>query len=171
MTNRIDWLDTAKGIAMLMVVLQHTTGIDGYRIGVINAHISLPLFFLISGYFFKPKQCFSEFIKNKITTLLIPAVFFYWLGCFLFLTMQSVGVRVVIPFEWLRFLDIFLDTENLYCNGVVWFLIALFWICCICYVLQKAKPISLICISLLISVLSANGGGICQHMQIQLFHA
>lgn len=135
--RRIKWVDTAKGIAILLVVLEHTTRIDDTYVGVIFTHISLPLFFCLSGCFFKSDISFSSFLKSKITSLIIPTLFFFWGGCLLYFFLQSIGVHFEIPFRWIYMLDIFRPTEEIYCNGVVWFLISLFWVYCIFYIASR----------------------------------
>lgn len=40
MKERIEWIDTAKGIAILLIVLEHTTSIDKSYLGVIFTYIS-----------------------------------------------------------------------------------------------------------------------------------
>lgn len=135
--RRIEWIDTAKGIAILLVVLEHTTRIDETYVGVIFTHISLPLFFCLSGCFFKSEISLSLFLKSKITSLIIPTLFFFWGGCLLYFCLQSIGIHFEIPFRWIYVLDIFRPTEEIYCNGVVWFLISLFWVYCIFYMASR----------------------------------
>ena len=53
MKERIEWIDTAKGIAILLIVLEHTTSIDKSYLGVIFTYISLPIFYVMSGCFYK----------------------------------------------------------------------------------------------------------------------
>ena len=64
--KRIEWLDFAKGISIFMVVLGHTLRgiythnlyLNYYKYLVIIADIiflfSMPVFFALSGYLFKP---------------------------------------------------------------------------------------------------------------------
>lgn len=137
MKKRLDWIDTAKGIAILLIVLEHTTSIDHTYIGIIFTHISLPSFFCISGYFWKNNIPLNQFIKSKINSLLIPTFFFFWGACLVYWILQSIGVRFIIPFEIEYVFDLFKPTEEIYCNGVVWFLIALFWVNCIYYIVNK----------------------------------
>ena len=58
-TKRLDWIDIAKGIGIILVVLGHTlvpqvreTGFAGFLwIFIYNFH--MPLFFFLSGYLFE----------------------------------------------------------------------------------------------------------------------
>lgn len=70
--RRIDYMDTAKGIAMLAVILGHITT---NKIRVILFVFHLPVFFIISGYFFHPQTNFKSFLIKKAKSYLIPYVF------------------------------------------------------------------------------------------------
>ncbi len=79
-TNRIEYIDVAKGIAILLVILGHT-GLETGSAYYLNAFIysfHLPLFFVLSGYFFKEyngggKINYLKTVFNKrILSLIIP---------------------------------------------------------------------------------------------------
>ena len=71
-TSRIQWIDLAKGLAMLMIILGHA-GIDVADRFLYPFHV--PVFLLISGYFITPKTSYSAFALKRVRTLLIPYVF------------------------------------------------------------------------------------------------
>ena len=137
MKQRIEWIDTAKGVVILLVVLEHTTGIASTPTGLVIKNFDMPLFFVLSGIFFNTYSCFKNFLIKKISGILIPTFFFYWGSCLIYLLLQLIGVQFVIPFQWKYLLDLFQPDEVIYCNGVVWFLIALFWVNLMCYPLLK----------------------------------
>ena len=74
MTKRLEWIDIAKGIAIILVVLGHATGAS-----VVGKYIycfHMPLFFIISGMCFrKGKYEFSEFFWKRFRQLFLPAIF------------------------------------------------------------------------------------------------
>lgn len=72
MLHRIKWIDTWKGIAIILVVLGHT--IDSTAKYIFWFH--MPLFFFISGYLYKKKSNYSDFFKKKFLYLIIPYVSF-----------------------------------------------------------------------------------------------
>lgn len=77
MKQRYEWLDIAKGIGMLLVLLGHSPVPL-----VISNQIStfhMPLFFFLSGLVFKYSKynSFAALIKTKAKTLLVPYVLFY----------------------------------------------------------------------------------------------
>lgn len=70
-SSRLPYLDTLKGISMILVMLSHTAIPNG--IAIIFKPFFLSVFFVVSGYTFNIKRNFREFIINKIKTLLFPA--------------------------------------------------------------------------------------------------
>jgi fucose 4-O-acetylase-like acetyltransferase len=84
--NRINWVDYAKGIGIILVVYGHV--IRGlYGSGIINKDFyyysdtfvysfHMPLFFILSGYFFPHsiKKRWATFTTNKIQTLIYPFI-------------------------------------------------------------------------------------------------
>lgn len=67
--RRLPWIDCAKGIGMLCVILGHT-GFGGFETILYTFH--LPLFFFLAGYTFNGEYDFSVFIKKKIKRMIIP---------------------------------------------------------------------------------------------------
>lgn len=114
--QRIKFIDLAKGICILLVVLNHS-GCSPYPLNLLR----LPLYFILSGLFFKDYGGYFVTIIKKINKLLIPCLFFYIL---------AIGVTVVIctavkgKIE-INVLDIF--TQKEFHNIYLWFLFSLFW--------------------------------------------
>jgi polysaccharide biosynthesis protein PslL len=65
------WLDAAKGIAILCVVIGHSD----INSDIINTifWFHMPAFFIIAGYLFKPKE---NYLQDRAYRLLIPYLFF-----------------------------------------------------------------------------------------------
>ena len=77
MKNRVDWIDAAKGIGMILVVYGHIS----YRPDWLNVWLCsfhMPLFFFLSGITYNAEKYsdFKVFIRNKIQTLVIPYLIF-----------------------------------------------------------------------------------------------
>ena len=74
-------MDIAKGIGILIIVYGHSwfvaTSLD--LMYPILASFVLPLFFFLSGVFFKPEQPFVEMAVRKADGLLKPFFFTLWL--------------------------------------------------------------------------------------------
>ena len=75
MNKRIEWIDVAKGLGILSVILTHC-----YIPETLLKHylysFHMPLFFILSGYFHKV-DIQMNIIKKRFRTLIIPYVFFY----------------------------------------------------------------------------------------------
>lgn len=68
--NRIDWIDTAKGIGLLLVIFGHLHT-PYFCTWIYTFH--MPLFFLLSGVVFSGnKYSFKSFLLKRIKSLVIP---------------------------------------------------------------------------------------------------
>ncbi len=140
MKKRIEYIDIAKGICMILVVLQH---IKTYNRSLETGEyffeaFRMPLFFMLSGLFFKDNIQFEEFFRKKIKTLVIPFLFFYittsvLLPNLLYLAGYE-GLRQSSKLGWTSIFNCF--NEKLYSNAALWFLLALFWMNIILYIIR-----------------------------------
>ena len=140
-TSRIDFIDLAKGFCILLVVFAHCCSHPGLETSMddVLGSFRMPLYFFLSGLFFKMYDSFAGFVKRKINKLLIPFVFFY-LTCSVCLPniLYELGysVRNIENIGWLNSLSvIFSPTQRTFSNGPVWFLLCLFNINIIFYTL------------------------------------
>ncbi|MEQ8755606.1 MAG: acyltransferase family protein [Coleofasciculus sp. G1-WW12-02] len=70
--NRIKWLDVCRGIGIITVVIVHTNiAIKEYLLW-----FNMPLFFFLSGYFYKPRTDYIKFLKVKLIYFLVPYMVF-----------------------------------------------------------------------------------------------
>lgn len=70
--NRLPWVDIAKAIAMIAVVLSHEFASINLLVLLCNSFM-LPLFFMCSGFCLSPgKYNIAEYAKRKAKTLLLP---------------------------------------------------------------------------------------------------
>ena len=73
-TNRLEFIDLAKGLCIMLVVFQHVTstfGVSDYPFKLGLASFRMPLYFFLSGLFFKSYSGFLEFLEKKFIKLLI----------------------------------------------------------------------------------------------------
>ena len=70
---REHWLDLTKGIGIILVVWAHAIPREEYIWILIN-QFHMPLFFMISGYLYKTKGRWKEFVIGKIRGLWLPYV-------------------------------------------------------------------------------------------------
>lgn len=67
--NRIEWLDIAKGIGIVLVVLGHIYTNNIVYNWFYSFH--MPLFFFVSGYVYKKKRLLDDLIR-RVQTILVP---------------------------------------------------------------------------------------------------
>lgn len=121
MNKRIDFIDLAKGICILMVVMGHSgfpLMVPGWTI------VRMPLYFILSGLFFKSYGGGLQFTLKKLNKILIPFLFFYLLSYVGFYLIKVIKPGLLIT-EAIGILDLF-DNRQFF-NGPIWFLLALFW--------------------------------------------
>ena len=74
-SKRIIWVDVVKYICILMVMLSHLeTRTDVWQ--AFYAPFFLSAFFFVSGYVYKPKDGFKQFLYKKLRQLFIPWLVF-----------------------------------------------------------------------------------------------
>lgn len=135
--ERIEYLDVAKGICMLLVVMIHT-GVPE-PIPHIYA-LKVVLFFMLSGYFFHDKMDFFPFIMKKSYTILLPFVVF-WIGSYVIfyaLKWKMPGLSALTAAKGI--MDCF--TQKSYFNGPLWFLLSLYEIQLLFYAIRRMIRIS-----------------------------
>lgn len=76
MEKRIAYIDIAKGLGILVIVLAHND-LSAYH-PTLHKFIyafHIPLFFFLSGMFFRPARRFGETLRRRFNTLLKPYLF------------------------------------------------------------------------------------------------
>ncbi|MCM1337458.1 MAG: acyltransferase family protein [Candidatus Amulumruptor caecigallinarius] len=119
--HRIEFIDLAKGICILLIICGHigvNIPIPGFGVYM------LPLYYLISGMFYKESDRTILFTKDKINRLLIPFLFFY-ISAYLFFYLCNYAIPGLIQAGATGIMDIF--TQRQYFNGPIWFVLSLFW--------------------------------------------
>lgn len=131
---RVDWVDYAKGLGIILVVFGHSiAGINDAKLpinqtfyntafGVIYS-FHMPLFFALSGMFFErslSKSTPGNFVKNKLQTILYP--FIIW-------SLIQTSIEVLFSSQTNKGIPINdLFTCLILPRSVYWFLFALFFI-------------------------------------------
>lgn len=69
--KRIEWIDTAKGIGILAVIMGHCIRAP-YPFAFAAYIFHVPLFFILSGFLFSSDENFEAFFIKKVRWLLIP---------------------------------------------------------------------------------------------------
>lgn len=131
--ERNQYVDVARGIAMICIVLGHLGNSEINHV-VFTFHVTI--FFLLSGYYISARTSVWEFIKKKVRTLIVP----YAITCLMVLAL-------LVPFNILfnngnenltrlrqYFFAALYGAGDSYqkpfviCGiGAIWFLLATFW--------------------------------------------
>ena len=77
MTKRIDHVDIAKGIGILLIVLGHNYGIKDTAPFLFQVVFSfhVPLFFFLAGFVFHTPSSFTKLLERKFHSLMLPFLF------------------------------------------------------------------------------------------------
>ncbi len=121
--KRIEFIDLAKGVCIILVVLLHMDLPIDNAIPLLR-NIRMPLYFILSGLFFKTYGGFKNLFLKKVNKIFIPFVFFYVLSYLIFYLM----IHFAPQFSHSGasgILDIF--TQRWTFNNPIWFLLCLFW--------------------------------------------
>lgn len=134
--NRVEWIDCAKGIGILLVIIGHSNGILMPYIQSFH----MPLFFILSCSTFKyckNKEQFFYNIEKSFKHLIIPAYSLFFIQTVLFLCKNYqifVSIEDIKIFVAQKLLSI-IFANGYYINiltcqidhiGMSWFLVALF---------------------------------------------
>ena len=124
--KRLEFIDLAKGFCILLVVFNHIhkTFDTQFLLDDCFKMFRMPLYFFLSGLFFKRYEGVLGFMKRKINKLLIPFVFFFLLTSFLIPSIISMlsGNNFKIELLWS-----FVSPE-FFPNFPIWFLLCLLFL-------------------------------------------
>lgn len=126
MKNRIEWIDTAKGIGIIFIVVLHiwiesdiTVGLELYR-KITN--FVLPMFFILSGFVAKPiKTDKWEFFRKTVCRYLVP-VYIFGIG---FTLIREIYYHISLNIHIFSFF--FIKGKTFETVGPAWFIFALFF--------------------------------------------
>lgn len=97
MSKRIEYIDIARGIGILLVVMGHNdfalVSPFAYK-AIYSFH--MPLFFFLSGYFINPSIGFWSFFKKRFNSLLKPYFFTIFLIYFVSVSFGKMGFQTAI---------------------------------------------------------------------------
>ena len=127
-SRRIDFVDLTKGVCIILVVIAHVGGaFEQLDTNSMLSCFRMPLYFFISGVFFKSYEGLFGFILRKINKLIIPFLFFY-LSAFLmkYIVWKIAPGVFQLPVSWNELLAVFHGHDLIKFNPPIWFLLALF---------------------------------------------
>ena len=126
-SRRIDFVDLTKGVCIVLVVMAHVGGaFEQLDTNSMLSCFRMPLYFFISGVFFKSYEGLFGFILRKINKLIIPFLFFY-LSAFLmkYIVWKIAPGVFQLPVSWNELLVVFHGHDLIKFNPPIWFLLAL----------------------------------------------
>lgn len=120
--QRLEYIDLAKGIGIISIIALHIGALPTWMPKLSASWV--PLFFILSGMFFRPEESFRVMLIKKINTILIPFMFFY-VASYIVFYMAELLIPGLMKSDAKGIGDVFRQ-EN-YFNGPIWFLLSLFW--------------------------------------------
>ena len=81
MNQRLAYIDVAKGLAMILMILCHSGMHNGFTQWIYAFH--MPLFFIVSGFLYNGEHTeLGPYIKKKFYQLIVPFILFSLMLCF-----------------------------------------------------------------------------------------
>lgn len=127
-SKRLDWIDIAKGIAIILVIVGHTVpNPSPLRHAIFSFH--MPVFFFLAGYTFRPKP-WRELLSGSVPRLLVPYLVLalaWQVPTFLMSGAPLTGGTLVAGLETIVFASgVDVPGLGVAAVGMAWFLAALF---------------------------------------------
>ena len=144
--KRIDYIDLAKGICILLVVWMHVVPELG-KGNPLMVNLRMPLYYFLSGMFFKTYGNFRNFIVKKTDKLLIPFIAWYLISYGIY---YARVLAIGHPEHVFNITDLFLDSE--FYNGSIWFLLSLLWCNIIYFAINSVSSKEIVRLSFVIII-------------------
>lgn len=158
--KRIEYIDLMKGICIILVVMNHSGVMRYVDFGSNFFWMMLsgrmPLYFFLSGMFFKNYGSFSDFFWRKFRMLVVPILVFAPLGAIIIMSVPWQPWS----YDGLTRFSMWVGHVTRFTNGPLWFLRALFVASLLMYGLYNVAErgvvgvLSVIVISVVISGIS-----------------
>ena len=134
--TRIAYIDFMKGLCIILVVAFHIdTTAFGDPYGFMLQQFRIPMYFFLSGLFFKLYDGFVDFTRKKINNIIIPLFLFLIIGAIYYFGKNLLASH----FNVVKALSL-MPLNPVKNNTPLWFLIVLFEVNIIYYLLQKYLP-------------------------------
>ncbi|WP_419038249.1 acyltransferase family protein [Enterocloster bolteae] len=134
-------IDILKGIGIVSMVMGHSNFGSLFEIYIAGFHMQL--FFIISGYLFKPNRHpqFKEYLKRKIYAILTPYALFAIITIIICEIINLfTSSKIYTGYEY--FIGIIWSNQSIFpITGAIWFLQCTFWIEIGYYFIAKMKSL------------------------------
>lgn len=163
--GRFEFIDNAKAIGIVLVVLGHTTGIPGWTSNLIFS-FHMPLFFFVSGYLLSERKLSERtlpYCGQVLRNLGIPYLLFFGLSYLYWLLTRNLGSKS-LKFAGIPWYDPLAGLlsglgDALYVNPALWFFPTLITATVLYHLIRKWLPVGaatllLVAISLAVCTLA-----------------
>ena len=121
--SRVEWIDVAKGIGIILVIAGHTIYL-GYSYPLYAFH--MPLFFFLSGLVFKDKdESLLTFVNKKSLSLLKPWAIILFISFLVCLAIpqwrNEISIKSIV-------IDLYTANTNTIQNSSLWYLVCYFFV-------------------------------------------
>lgn len=153
--ERLHYIDFMKGVCIILIVGIHVDDrMYSPEVNNVLQSFRVPLYYFLSGLFFKQYGGFGDFVRRKTNNIIIPFAFFYLMACAMamvlttFLHLDRKGL-VGDTFQWQYIFDPFFARDFHY-SVALWFLLSLFWVNVIYYVMKRYLSQLFLCVGVVI---------------------
>lgn len=132
-------LDVLKGIGIITMIMGHSNMGSLFEIYIAGFHMQL--FFLVSGFLFRPNRysTFTSYLQRKISTIIVP-YFFYAIATIMICEISDLITGNNSFFLTLYIKGIVWSNQSIFpITGAIWFLQCIFWIEIIYFFISKIK--------------------------------
>ena len=151
--QRLAYIDFMKGLCIMLIVMHHTEVkfFDAIAPNLDNALQSfrVPMYYFLSGLFFKTYSGFSGFLRRKVNNLIIPLIFFHVTG-YLIAAASYPFLHPGGEFNWSGLWHIVIHRTWPY-TMPLWFLASLFEVNVIYYLIKRYNH-KYVCVAIIIAL-------------------
>jgi len=141
--KRIDYIDIFRGFGIILMIMGHI------NFGSIFDHyihaFHMPMFFFITGYFYKTKSMSTlEYVIKKAKSLIVPYISFaIFHSVFYIILYKSFSIQFLYHI-------LLINTDGMPITGALWFLTALFFVDILYYLLDKYLKDNVVCFTIVV---------------------
>lgn len=155
MGNRKSFVDVAKGIGIILVVLGHLD-VDGQLSRNIIYSFHMPLFFMLSGVFSNTNGSFKSYFKKNLLSLYTPYIIFVAIDAAACIVIGGFNVSNLVNVAYEKGKELFgIGFGAL--NRPIWFFFALFIVRLAYYFISRALALKVASVAAGIAFVALNG--------------
>lgn len=142
--ERIAYIDFMKGLCIMLIVMGH---VNDFSFDAILPNLNfalrsfrIPMYFFLSGLFFKTYSGFNEFLRKKVNNLIVTLLFFHFLCCLLWVPLLYLTHHYLPEIDLQFPLSYAIPSFHRrfwFSATALWFLVALFGVNMLYYLFQR----------------------------------